>query len=235
MRRVRFGIAIALLGAMFVVLAGCGGPDPEAAKTPANAPTITNGQPPIETSGAESGGGEGDATVGKTAFDATCQGCHPAGGTQAGAGPVLADRGLTSDAIRAQITNPVGTMPANLVSGQELDNVVAFVSSLQGTAAGGGATTTGTTTTGTTTGGSGGGGSDDTAAIAAGKTFFEGTCQGCHMAGGTQAGAGPVLAGKGLTKDRIETQIVNGGAAMPPGLASGTDLENVTNFVLSLQ
>jgi mono/diheme cytochrome c family protein len=231
MRRVRFGIAIALLGTMFVVLAGCGGPDPEAAKTPANAPTITNGQPPIETSGGEAGGGEGDATVGETAFDATCQGCHPAGGTQAGAGPVLADRGLTSDAIRCQRTNPLGSMPANLVSGQELDNVVAFVTSLQGAASGGG-TGGGATTTGTTTDDSGGGGSDDTAA---GKTFFEGACQGCHMAGGTQAGAGPVLAGKGLTKDQIETQITNGSGAMPPGLASGTDLENVTNFVLSLQ
>ena len=164
--------------------------------------------------------------------------------TQAGAGPVLADRGLTDDAIRKQITNPVGAMPANLVSGADLDNVVAYVLGLQGGTSGGAttagaatttATTTAATTTAATTTSGGGGGSDDTAAIAAGKTFFEGTCQGCHMADGTQAGVGPVLAGMGLTKDRIETQIKNGGGAMPPGLATGTDLENVTKFVLSIQ
>jgi mono/diheme cytochrome c family protein len=233
MRRVRFGIAIALLGTILGLLAGCGGSDPDAAKTPATAPTITNGQPPTETGGGETGGGEGDAAAGKAVFEASCQSCHTAGGTQAGAGPVLADRGLASDAIRTQITNPVGSMPANLASGADLDNVVAFVTGLQGGASGGAAG--GGTTTGATTSGGGGGGGDDAAAIAAGKTFFEGTCQGCHSAGGTQAGVGPVLAGKGLAKDRIETQIVNGGATMPPGLASGTDLENVTKFVLSLQ
>ena len=39
----------------------------------------------------------------------------------------------------------------------------------------------------------------------------------------------------GVTADRITNQIVNGGGGMPPGLASGVDLENVTKFVLSLQ
>ena len=239
MRRVRFGIAIALLGTMFGLVAGCGGSDPNAANTPTDAPTITNGQPPTETT-ATTGGGAGDATAGKATFETTCQGCHAAGGTQAGAGPVLVDRGLTVEAIHTQITNPVGAMPANLVSGADLDNVVAFVLGLQGGASSGatttgGATTAAAATTAATTTGGGGGGSDDTAAIAAGKTFFEGTCQGCHMADGTQAGVGPVLAGMGLTKDRIETQIKNGGGAMPPGLATGTDLENVTKFVLSIQ
>lgn len=218
MRRVSLGIAVALVGTTLALLAGCGGSDPDAAKTPANAPTITNGQPPADTGGGE-GGGEGDATAGKTTFDGTCQSCHPAGGTQQGAGPVLADRGLASDAIRAQIVNGGGGMPANLVSGADLDNVVAFVTGLQGGSPAPG----------------GGGGGDDTAGIAAGKTFFEGACQTCHPAGGTQQGVGPILAGKGLSGDRISSQIVNGGGAMPPGLASGTDLENVTKFVLSLQ
>lgn len=242
MRRVRFGIAIALLGTMFGLLAGCGGSDPDAAKTPSNAPTITNGQPPTETSGGAGTGGVADAIAGKATFETTCQGCHSAGGTQAGVGPVLADRGLELDAIHAQIVNGGGGMPPNLVSGADLDNVVAFVLGLQAGKSGsappaGGATTTAATPPATTTsgGGGGGGGSDDTAAIAAGKTFFEGTCQGCHMADGTQAGVGPVLAGAGLTKDQIETQIKNGGGAMPPGLATGDDLENVTKFVLSLQ
>jgi mono/diheme cytochrome c family protein len=76
---------------------------------------------------------------------------------------------------------------------------------------------------------------DDSGDVAAGQTFFEGSCQGCHTAGGTQAGAGPVLAGQGLTEEAITNQIVNGGGGMPPGLASGDDLENVTAFVLSIQ
>jgi mono/diheme cytochrome c family protein len=71
--------------------------------------------------------------------------------------------------------------------------------------------------------------------VAAGKTFFEGTCQGCHTNLGQAAGAGPKLAGLGLSADRIRDQVVNGGAVMPAGLASGTDLDNVVAFVLSIQ
>ncbi|MFN8108411.1 MAG: cytochrome c [Thermoleophilia bacterium] len=71
---------------------------------------------------------------------------------------------------------------------------------------------------------------------AAGKTFFtSGPCQGCHPNGGTQAGAGPQLQGAGLTADRIKTQVQNGGGAMPGGLASGKDLDNVVAYVLSIQ
>ena len=138
MRRLKFLIAVLSIGALLAVAAGCGGSDPDEAKTPANAPTITNGSTGAPTDG------------------------------------------------------------------------------------------------GTSTGETPGGGGDD-AAVAAGKTFFEGSCQGCHAAGGTQAGAGPVLAGKGLAEDRIKDQVTNGGGGMPPGLAAGDDLENVTKFVLSIQ
>ena len=137
-------------------------------------------------------------------------------------------------------------MPAGLVKGADLDNVAAYVLSLQGGGTAAAPTPPATTstppattstppaTTAATPPASGGGGGD-AAAVAAGKTFFEGTCQVCHTAGGTQAGVGPKLAGRGLTADRIKNQVVNGGGAMPPGLASGIDLENVTKFVLSLQ
>jgi len=229
MRRLRFGVALVLIGALAALVSGCGGSDPNEAKTPANSPTVTNGHAPIEIT-----------------FSATCQGCHAKGGTEAAIGPVLANRGLTADAIRTQIVLGHSSMPPGLVRGASLDNVVAFVLGLQGgatattstptaTASTPTATTstpTATTSTPTATSGSGGG---DTAAIAAGKTFFEGSCQGCHTAGGTQAGVGPKLAGSGLTGDRITNQIVNGGGAMPPGLSSGVDLENVTKFLLSLQ
>ncbi len=218
MRRLRFGVAVVVIAALAALVTGCGGSDPDEAKTPANAPTITNGQPPLTSEG--EGGGEDDGVAGTAAFEATCQGCHAAGGKQAGAGPILADRGLTPDRIRQQIVNGSGGMPANLVQGADLDNVVAFVVALQGAAA-------------QPPPPPGGGGDDP--AVAAGKTFFEGSCQACHTAGGTQAGAGPVLAGKGLAEERITDQIVNGGGGMPAGLASGDDLENVAKFVLSLQ
>ncbi len=49
------------------------------------------------------------------------------------------------------------------------------------------------------------------------------------------AGPVPQLAGAGLTEDQIREQVINGGGAMPPGLAQGQDLDNVTAYVLSLQ
>jgi mono/diheme cytochrome c family protein len=90
------------------------------------------------------------------------------------------------------------------------------------------ATTTAATTTAATT-------TAATGDVAAGTAFFAATCQGCHLAGGTQAGAGPVLAGGGRSEELIRNQVINGGGAMPAGLATGADLDNVTAFVLSIQ
>ena len=243
MRRLRFGVALVLISAIAALVAGCGGSDPNEAKTPANAPTVTNGQAATTTTGGDTAaGGAGDVAAGKTKFEETCQSCHANGGTEAAVGPKLADGGLTAEAIQKQIVNGSAVMPANLVSGADLDNVTAYVLGLQGAATTATPTTSAPAATTSTppaptatappASGSGGG---DTAAVAAGKTFFEGSCQVCHTAGGTQAGVGPKLAGRGLAADRINNQIVNGGGAMPPGLASGVDLENVTKFVLSLQ
>lgn len=93
---------------------------------------------------------------------------------------------------------------------------------------GGGSTTTG----GGSTAPAGGAAGDATA----GKTVFSANCTGCHMNDGMDAGGvGPKLAGLGLTADRIETQVKNGGGAMPGGLVSGDDLTNVTAYVLSIQ
>ncbi|MCX6410527.1 MAG: cytochrome c [Actinobacteria bacterium] len=97
--------------------------------------------------------------------------------------------------------------------------------------------------TGTSSGGAGGvagapEGSGTAAAsgdVAAGKTVFEANCQGCHPAGGTTAGVGPKLQGMGLSLDKIEYQITNGGGGMPGGLISGTDLDNAAAYVESIQ
>ncbi|HMM49111.1 MAG TPA: cytochrome c [Miltoncostaeaceae bacterium] len=71
--------------------------------------------------------------------------------------------------------------------------------------------------------------------VAAGKTVFETSCQGCHMNDGQDAGVGPKLAGLGLTAEQIEKQIEQPIGSMPPGLATGDDLKNVTAFVVSIQ
>lgn len=97
--------------------------------------------------------------------------------------------------------------------------------------------------TGTSSGGAGGvagapaGGGAAAASgdVAAGKTIFEATCQGCHTAGGTVAGVGPKLQGMGLSLDKIKYQITNGGGGMPGGLLSGTDLDNAAAYVESIQ
>jgi mono/diheme cytochrome c family protein len=70
---------------------------------------------------------------------------------------------------------------------------------------------------------------------AAGQTVFAASCTACHTNNGQDAGVGPKLAGAGLTADVVENQVVNGGGAMPAGLVSGTDLDNVVAYVVSIQ
>jgi cytochrome c551 len=86
-------------------------------------------------------------------------------------------------------------------------------------------------------GGEEGGGEGAAAGDAAeGEQVFAATCTGCHLNNGQDAGGvGPQLAGAGLAEATIKTTVENGRGAMPPGLVSGDDLENVTAYVLSLQ
>lgn len=85
-------------------------------------------------------------------------------------------------------------------------------------------------------GGGGGGGGEASGDAAAGMAVFSSTCTSCHLNNGNDAGGiGPQLAGMGLDATTIENQVVNGGGAMPAGLVSGTDLDNVVAYVLSIQ
>ena len=72
----------------------------------------------------------GDAYRGELAFQDTCAGCHGAGGTGGGVGPTLARRGLELAAVKAQIETGSGTMPGNLVSGDTLADVLAYVAQI---------------------------------------------------------------------------------------------------------
>lgn len=80
------------------------------------------------------------------------------------------------------------------------------------------------------------GGGGDGAAVEAGLVVFQASCTSCHLGDGADGGGvGPQLAGQGLDPAGVRAQIVNGGAGMPAGLASGTDLDDVVTYVESLQ
>lgn len=71
---------------------------------------------------------------------------------------------------------------------------------------------------------------------AAGQTVFQQNCDGCHPGG--NAGTGPALRGRGLTAERISTQVRNGGGGMPafpPNRISDQQLADVVAYVMSLQ
>jgi mono/diheme cytochrome c family protein len=178
-----------------------------------------------------------DKSAGKQIFingangQQSCGTCHTlaAAGTLGKVGPNLDDAFRASrqqgfaestirDIVRTQISEAVAPMPKNLVTGQDADDVAAYVASVAGlpvTVAGGGstsaapppppppATTTtapGTTTTATTT--QGGGGGANTALVAKGQSLYTSLgCVGCHSIDGSK-GTGPTF--KGLAGSQVK-------------------------------
>ena len=160
MRRGLTIAAVVLSSAGLVALgAGCGGGE-TAGVTPADATTVVNTAPQTDSQGktipapgadagaggtdtaaaaggggaaggAAAGGAAGDAAAGKAVFEANCQGCHPAGGTQAGVGPQLSASKKDAAQVKMQVMNGKGAMPGGLVSGADLDNVVAYLESIK--------------------------------------------------------------------------------------------------------
>lgn len=158
-RRITVAAAVISSAALIGIVAGCGGTGSSAASTPADATTIANNAPQTDSEGktvpapdtgasADSGladassagvpeGGmsdasSGDVAAGKTVFEANCQGCHPAGGTQAGGvGPQVSMTKLDAAQIKMQIMNGKGAMPGGLATGTDLENVVAYVVSIK--------------------------------------------------------------------------------------------------------
>ncbi|MCU0307863.1 MAG: cytochrome c [Thermoleophilia bacterium] len=155
MRKLKLGMAVLASAALLGVAAGCGGSDESESQTPSEATTAVNsaaqtdseGQtvttPPATETATETGGGtdtagggeteeaSGDVAAGETKFNEVCAGCHPNGGQQAGVGPQLAGAGLALAAVKTTIQNGRGAMPAGLVSGDDLENVAAYVESIQ--------------------------------------------------------------------------------------------------------
>lgn len=96
----------------------------------------TSGESTAESTETTTGGGAGaDLAAGKTAFVATCGGCHALkdAGTAGNVGPDLDSLApLTAERVANQIKNGGGAMPANLLQGADAANVAAYVASVAG-------------------------------------------------------------------------------------------------------
>ena len=71
----------------------------------------------------------GDQYRGETVFQASCSGCHGANGS-GGSGPRLQGLPISIGAVKAQIDNGGGTMPAGIVKGGDEKDVLAYVATL---------------------------------------------------------------------------------------------------------
>jgi mono/diheme cytochrome c family protein len=102
------------------------------------AETETSGGSTAETTGGSEttgGGSGGDVAAGKTAFSATCGGCHTLkdAGTKGAVGPDLDSIApLTADVVAKQIEHGGGAMPPKLLEGEDATNVAAYVASVAG-------------------------------------------------------------------------------------------------------
>ena len=128
-------LAVAALAA-----AGCGSDDdgaagPTSSAAPATTAPATTAQAPATTAPATTAVapvGPGDVSAGKQVFvAASCAGCHKGLGTKPGYGPKLAGKGLAEATIRTTVIEGGSLMPGGLAEGQDLADVVAYVSSLQ--------------------------------------------------------------------------------------------------------
>ena len=71
----------------------------------------------------------GDQYRGQTVFQSSCAGCHGMNGT-GGVGPRLQGLPISIAAVKAQIDNGGGTMPAGVVKGSDEKDVLAYVATI---------------------------------------------------------------------------------------------------------
>lgn len=221
-----------------------------------------------------------DKSRGKELFKQNCGSCHTLAdaGTVGTIGPNLDDafsgpreqgfkessiRNVVHDQILYPTTHPTGVikgpggvehpvqgMPANLVTGQDADDVAAYVGAVAGLPAGAGAGTEATTTSGappppppttteasttgatTTTGGSG-----DLAAQGK-KVFATAGCTSCHTLkdAGATGTVGPNLDDAKPSKDRVVDRVTHGKGVMPPfgGQLTPAQIQAVAEYVSSV-
>ena len=73
----------------------------------------------------------GDAARGGTLFAENCASCHGEAGAGGGVGPTLAGSGVAREEAQATVENGRGIMPADLVSGQDHDDVLAYLETIR--------------------------------------------------------------------------------------------------------
>lgn len=127
-------VAVIVCGAL--TAAGCGGSDDVGAEAPVTAAPPATSAPattaPTSTASTPAAPvGPGDAVAGKAVFTSSCDTCHAGLGTRKYVGPKLAGLGLSAAFIRNMVVQGKSPMPAGLVQGQDLADVVAFVRSIQ--------------------------------------------------------------------------------------------------------
>jgi cytochrome c551 len=71
------------------------------------------------------------ASRGAALFAERCSGCHGNSGRNASIGPDLAGNPVTIEDARAQIETGGGGMPADLVEGQDLEDVLAYLDTIR--------------------------------------------------------------------------------------------------------
>jgi mono/diheme cytochrome c family protein len=213
--------------------------------------------------------GRADTAHGKQLFTEKCGSCHTLAdaGTQGKIGPNLDDafsrpreegfkastvRNIVHDQIKYAIEHPAGFvegpggrqqpapgMPQNLVTGEDANDVAAYVASVAGVSAARGATTTtspsptSTTTTATTTAAATttGGGS-----VAQGKAVFQKAgCASCHTLkdAGATGTVGPNLDERKPSKQLAVERVTNGKPPMPSfkGQLSDAEINAVATYV----
>ena len=175
----------------------------------------------------------GNTQSGKSLFTAKCAACHTLGaaGANGKIGPNLDEafaamrgpghdthfeestiRQVVADQIKFAAQRDEGVnMPANLVKGEAVDDVAAYVASVAGTKASLAAASTGTTKS------------------TNGKTIFTSNCASCHTlaAAGTNGTVGPNLDQVAPPFARVKQQVTNGGAVMPAFKGKLTDAQIV--------
>ena len=72
----------------------------------------------------------GDPVRGDQLFAENCARCHGDDGTGGGIGPTLAGAEVSLDDARSTIENGSGVMPGGLVSGQDLEDVLAYLETI---------------------------------------------------------------------------------------------------------
>jgi mono/diheme cytochrome c family protein len=147
LRRISSGLAVLALAG---VIAGCGGSDPNEAKTPANAKTGANTAVQTDSKGetistaAPGGGTEAPAgpkfktdpklvAAGLTVFTTNCTGCHTNNGAEAGVGPKLkGDPNITPELVATRIKLGKSPMPSfATLPAADQKAAIEFVLSLQ--------------------------------------------------------------------------------------------------------